>query len=197
MGKAQSTLFYFLYTLHRPTLVLLDDLLKDDTAKSETKREQVKSTFRDVVIPIGTKDTNILVVGTILNEEDLMADLLKGRIPGVRSIKKSAIISWSARDDLFREAIEKIKIYSPEKIGFEVNQAQSYMKQKFEEELWQNKIYTSVDEVNSRGNKHERIISLGTLGTHLFVSYKIKNLCFFLQQKRPSLVFHLCHLVEI
>ena len=40
------------YKQHRPTLVLLDDLLKDDTAKSESKRDQVKSTFRDVVIPI-------------------------------------------------------------------------------------------------------------------------------------------------
>lgn len=44
-------------------LVLLDDLLKDDTAKS---------TFTDVVLPIGTRDTNILVVGTILNEEDII-----------------------------------------------------------------------------------------------------------------------------
>jgi hypothetical protein len=88
---------------HRPQLVLLDDLLKDDTAKSETKREQVKNTFTDVVIPIGTRDTNILVVGTILNEEDLMADLLRGKIPGVRSIKKASIINWSARDDLWAD----------------------------------------------------------------------------------------------
>ena len=88
---------------HRPQLVLLDDLLKDDTAKSESKREQVKNTFTDVVIPIGTRDTNILVVGTVLHEEDLMADLLKGKIPGVRSIKKSAIISWSERDDLWSQ----------------------------------------------------------------------------------------------
>lgn len=261
--------------------------------------ETNKSTFRDVVIPIGTKDTNILVVGTILHEEDLMSDLLKGRISGVRSIKKSAIINWSLRDDLwsewersyndlkdldrietaksffydhkdemlegiqilwseyldyyylmckkqsmgdksfykemqndprstddyifqniyywgklpdfeemevvvyidpairagkrndysaitvlgqdrktkqmyvidgniykllpddlFKVAIEKIEMYFPEKIGFEVNQAQSYMKQKFEEELWKNKIHTPVEEVHSRGNKHERIISL-------------------------------------
>ena len=83
--------------------MLLDDLLKDDTAKSESKREQVKNTFTDVVIPIGTRDTNILVVGTVLHEEDLMADLLKGKIPGVRSIKKSAIISWSERDDLWSQ----------------------------------------------------------------------------------------------
>lgn len=91
------------YKQYRPTLVLLDDLLKDDTAKSETKHEQVKSTFTDVVIPIGTKDTNILMVGTILNEEDLMADLLKGKISGVRSIKKASIISFAERDDLWAD----------------------------------------------------------------------------------------------
>lgn len=287
------------YKHHRPTLVLLDDLLKDDTAKSETKREQVKSTFRDVVIPIGTRDTNILVVGTILHEEDLMSDLLKGRIPGVRSIKKAAIIQWSERDDfwskweklyndlsdldrintalsffnahkeemlegteilwneyldyyylmqkkqamgdksfykemqndprstddyifqnleywselpefeemevvmyidpaikagkkndysaitilgqhrktkqryvvdgsiykmlpddLFQEVINKLNTYPVEKIGFETNQAQSYMKQKFEEELWKAKIHLPIESVQTKGQKHERIISL-------------------------------------
>ncbi|AOZ93625.1 phage terminase large subunit [Paenibacillus crassostreae] len=287
------------YKHHRPTLVLLDDLLKDDTAKSETKRDQIKSTFTDVVLPIGTRDTNILICGTILNEEDIMADLLKGKIPGVRSIRKAAVIQFSERDDLWAEweikynnlqdedrintalsffiankedmlegteilwseyldyyylmckkqamgeksfykelqndprstddyifqnimywdrlpefeemeiamyidpaikagkkndysaisiigqhrktkqiyvidgnvykllpddlfqvAIEKLITYPVDKIGFETIQAQSYMKQKFEEELWKSKIYTPVDSVNSKGQKHERIISL-------------------------------------
>ena len=89
------------YLQHRPQLILLDDLLKEDTARSETKREQVKSTFADVIIPIGTRDTNILIGGTVMHEEDIMADLLKGKIPGVRSIKKAAIIEWSPRDDLW------------------------------------------------------------------------------------------------
>lgn len=287
------------YKQYRPTLVLLDDLLKDDTAKSETKREQVKSTFTDVVLPIGTRDTNILVVGTILHEEDLMSELLKGKIPGVRSIKKAAITSFSEAsdlwaewekqyndledldrietaksffyaheqemlegaeilwdeyldyyylmckkqamgeksfykemqndprstddyifqeitywermpeyeeleivmyidpaikagkrndysaltilgkhqrtgqmyildgtlakvlpDDLFQLAIEKLQIYPIEKIGFEGTQAQSYMKQKFEEALWNSQLHVPVEEISSRGNKHERIISL-------------------------------------
>jgi hypothetical protein len=43
------------------------------------------------VLHIGTRDTNILIFGTILNDEDLMADLLKGKIPGVRSIRKASI----------------------------------------------------------------------------------------------------------
>ncbi|MFB5088322.1 phage terminase large subunit [Psychrobacillus sp. PGGUH221] len=287
------------YKQHRPTLVLLDDLLKDDTAKSESKREQVKSTFRDVVIPIGTRDTNILVVGTILHEEDLMSDLLKGRIPGVRSMKKASINQWSERDDLwsewekqynnlldqdrintalsffnvyreemlegteilwdeyldyyylmckkqamgdksfykemqndprstddyifqnieywsvlpefdemevvmyidpaikagknndysaitilgqhrktkqryvidgtvhkllpddlFQEVINKLSTFPVEKIGFETNQAQSYMKQKFEEALWKAKIYLPIESIHTKGQKHERIVSL-------------------------------------
>lgn len=284
---------------HRPQLILLDDLLKEDTARSEAKREQVKSTFTDVVIPIGTKDSNILMVGTILNEADLLADLLRGKIAGVRSIRKSAVIKWAERDDLWAEweriynnlqdldriqsarsffianeddmlqgteilwpeyldyyylmckrqsmgeksfqkelqndprstddyifqdiqywdklpdfeelevvmyidpaikagknndfsaitilgqhrktkqkyvidgsihkvlpddlfqvAIDKLNQFPVGKIGFEVTQAQSYMKQKFEEALWHNQIYTPVDGVISKGQKHERIISL-------------------------------------
>lgn len=63
-------------------------------------------------------------------------------------------------DDLFQVAIEKLQQYPVEKIGFETTAAQSNIKQKFEEELWKNKIFTPVDEVISRGQKHERIISL-------------------------------------
>lgn len=88
---------------YRTQLLLLDDLFKDDTAKSETKREQVKCAFTDVVIPIGTKHTNILVVGSVLHEEDLMGELLKGMISGVRSIRKATILSFSERDDLWGE----------------------------------------------------------------------------------------------
>lgn len=34
------------------------------------------------------------------------------------------------------------------------------MKQKFEEALWNNQLHVPVEEISSRGNKHERIISL-------------------------------------
>ncbi|MDY4785113.1 phage terminase large subunit [Pygmaiobacter massiliensis] len=302
---------------YRPQLVLLDDLLKDDTAKSETKREQVKSTFTDVVIPIGTKDTNILVVGTVLHEEDLMAELLKGKIPGVRSIRKSAVLSFSDRDDLwgewerrynnlpdpdrintakayfddnreemlegteilwheyldyyylmckkqamgdksfykelqndprstddyifqtiglweslpdysdlevvmyidpaikagkrndysaitilarhektgqmfvldgsihkllpdalFQVALEKLALFPVEKIGFEATQAQSYMKQKFEETLWEQKIFLPVEEVTAKGQKHERIITLEPEIKRGFILFNPANMAY-------------------
>lgn len=302
---------------YRPQLVLLDDLLKDDTAKSETKRETVKNTFTDVVIPIGTRDTNILVVGTVLHEEDLMADLLKGKIAGVRSIRKSAVTSFSDRDDLwgeweriynnlkddnriinakayfesnqeamldgteilwdeyldyyylmckkqsmgdksfykelqndprstddyifqaisyweslpdyndlevvmyidpaikagkrndysaitilarhektgqmyvldgsiykllpddlFKVAIEKLDLFPVEKIGFEATQAQSYMKQKFEESLWNVSIYTPVEEINAKGQKHERIITLEPDVKRGFILFNSANMAY-------------------
>jgi predicted phage terminase large subunit-like protein len=87
----------------RPELILGDDLVKDKVASSDIERQRLKDTFLSVVLPLGTKDTNILVVGTVQNEEDLMADLLTGRISGVRAIKKSAIEQWSDRDDLWGE----------------------------------------------------------------------------------------------
>lgn len=47
------------------------------------------------------KDANIFVDGTVLHEEDLMADLLLRKIPGGRSIRKSEILSFSDRDNLW------------------------------------------------------------------------------------------------
>jgi predicted phage terminase large subunit-like protein len=63
-------------------------------------------------------------------------------------------------DDLFAEVVRKFEFYDIDKIGFEATQAQSYMKQKFEETLWNHQIYIPVDEIHSKGQKHERIITL-------------------------------------
>ncbi|MEC1726930.1 phage terminase large subunit [Schinkia azotoformans] len=64
-------------------------------------------------------------------------------------------------DELFRIAAKKIKeISSIDRIGFETIQAQSYMKQKFEEALYKENIYLPVEGINSRGNKNARIESL-------------------------------------
>ncbi|ADO55800.2 hypothetical protein [Paenibacillus polymyxa] len=48
---------------------------------------------------------------------------------------------------LFQVAIEKLKLYPVDKL-------------EFEEELWKAKIHTPVVSVHSKGQKHERIISL-------------------------------------
>ena len=63
-------------------------------------------------------------------------------------------------DDFFQQVIHKLSTYPVDKVGFETIQAQSYMKQKFEEALWNEKINIPIESVNSKGQKHERIISL-------------------------------------
>jgi len=63
-------------------------------------------------------------------------------------------------DELFKISAEKIKKYPIDRVGFETIQAQSYMKQKFEEYLWNEKIYLPVSGIQTKGNKHARIESL-------------------------------------
>lgn len=81
-------------------------------------------------------------------------------------------------DDLFAVAIEKLKIYPVNRIAFEATQAQSYMKQKFEERLWNQKIYTPVEEINSRGQKHERIITLEPDIKRGFIRFNSENIAY-------------------
>ena len=91
------------YTHLRPEYVFLDDLLKEEQISSETKRQDIKDRFKNIIMSIGTKDTNILVVGTVLHEDDLVSDLLNNKIAGVKSIRKSAVEEFSTRDDLWLE----------------------------------------------------------------------------------------------
>jgi hypothetical protein len=77
---------------------------------------------------------------------------------------------------LFQVAVEKLNTYPVDKIGFETIQAQSYMKQKFEEELWKAKIYTPVESVNSKGQKHERIISLEPEIKKGYILFNVANI---------------------
>ncbi|WP_158735142.1 phage terminase large subunit [Alteribacillus sp. YIM 98480] len=63
-------------------------------------------------------------------------------------------------DELFKIAANKINDIPVDRIGFESIQAQSYMKTKFEETLWNNNIYLPIMGVNSKGKKESRIESL-------------------------------------
>jgi predicted phage terminase large subunit-like protein len=63
-------------------------------------------------------------------------------------------------DELFKVAAEKIEKIPVDRVGFESIQAQSYMRQKFEEALWKKNIYLPIIGVNSKGKKESRIESL-------------------------------------
>lgn len=81
-------------------------------------------------------------------------------------------------DELFKAVIENMLLFPIEKIGFEATQAQSYMKQKFEETLWNRQIYTPVEEVNAKGQKHERIITLEPDIKRGFIQFNPANIAY-------------------
>jgi len=81
-------------------------------------------------------------------------------------------------DALFDAAIEKINQFPVEMIGFEATQAQSYMKQKFEEKLWEHQIFTPVEEVTAKGQKHERIITLEPEIKRGFILFNPANMAY-------------------
>jgi predicted phage terminase large subunit-like protein len=79
---------------HRPTLVLLDDVMKDETAFSPSLREKLYRKFKRAILPLG-KDALIIVTNTILHNDDLPSRLLKeieeGRLPDWVGLRFSAI----------------------------------------------------------------------------------------------------------
>jgi len=84
---------------YRPTCIVLDDAEPDDVATSPRRRERVHAWYREVVEPLGDPFTHILVAGTLLHGESLLATLL--RAPGFVARRYSAIVRWASRTDLW------------------------------------------------------------------------------------------------
>ena len=61
---------------HRPDLIVLDDILKDDAAESPTQRDKIDRWFRRVVIPLG-RNAFFVFVNTIFHSDDIVCRLLK------------------------------------------------------------------------------------------------------------------------
>lgn len=61
---------------YRPDLVIGDDMEDDELVRSPERRLQLKSDFDDVITPIGDKDTQIVIIGTILHDDSLLSQLI-------------------------------------------------------------------------------------------------------------------------
>ena len=75
--------------------MIFDDLLKDNIVKSEKANEEIKNTFYSAAMKAGAKNCKFLMVGTILNEDDLITELLSYKTARWKQIKKSAVIKFS------------------------------------------------------------------------------------------------------
>ena len=60
----------------RPGLIIADDLENEEQAESEEQRDKLHSWFNGTLINTGHPDTNVIVIGTILNHNSLLANLV-------------------------------------------------------------------------------------------------------------------------
>lgn len=84
----------------RPTKIVLDDAEDSEEVLNEELREKKMDWFYEVISNLGSRDTNIEVVGTVLHRESLIMRLKKN--PAYHSRIYQAVISWSERQDLWQ-----------------------------------------------------------------------------------------------
>jgi predicted phage terminase large subunit-like protein len=62
--------------MNRPGLIVCDDLENEEQAESEEQRIKLEKWFKDTLLNTGYPDTNVVVVGTILHQDSLLAKLI-------------------------------------------------------------------------------------------------------------------------
>ena len=65
----------------RPDLIIIDDIENDENVKSEDQRRKVEAVFRRSILNLGSKSTQIIMIGTILHYDSLLHNILKNPPP--------------------------------------------------------------------------------------------------------------------
>lgn len=87
---------------YRPGLIIADDLEDEEKVESEEQREKLRSWFSGTLLNTGTPDTNVIVIGTILNHNSLLANLVDPeRTPGWDGKTYKAIEKFSENQKLW------------------------------------------------------------------------------------------------
>jgi predicted phage terminase large subunit-like protein len=89
----------------RPDLIICDDVDSEKNNNTEELREDLKSWFRQVVVPLGDpegKKTAIVFMGTTVSASSLLIDVMKHR-SDFESKRYQAILEWPERMDLWEE----------------------------------------------------------------------------------------------
>jgi hypothetical protein len=87
---------------YRPGLIIADDLEDEEKVESEEQREKLRSWFSGTLLNTGTPDTNVIVIGTILNHNSLLANLVDPeRTPGWDGKTYKAIEEFSDNQKLW------------------------------------------------------------------------------------------------
>ncbi len=86
---------------YRPTKIILDDVEDSEEVNNPELREDLYNWLMEVVANLGTKETSIEIVGTVLHRDSLLMRLTRN--PAYRSRIYKAVIQWSTRQDLWDE----------------------------------------------------------------------------------------------
>lgn len=80
---------------HRPSLIIADDLEHSEHVQSARQRKKLRKWFLGTLLKAGDSKTNVVMIGTILHFDSLLADLLDPRkFPGWEQHMYSAIMSF-------------------------------------------------------------------------------------------------------
>lgn len=85
----------------RPTKIILDDVEDSEEVDNEEIREKIANWYFEVVSNLGSEDTNIELVGTILHKKSLLKRLTKN--PAYTSKIYKAVISWADDREHWKE----------------------------------------------------------------------------------------------
>lgn len=87
----------------RPTLVILDDIETDEGVRSDDQRRKLFDWFTRAVLNVGTDRTNFIVVGTLLHDDSLLAQLVdEKRHPAWKKRTYRAVIRFAKNTELWR-----------------------------------------------------------------------------------------------
>ena len=91
---------------YRPSLIVVDDLEGQEQAESAEQREKLLDWFHKTLLKAGTPLTNVIVVGTIIHYDSLLANLTapkkaRGKGGGWEGHKYQAVESFTERPDLW------------------------------------------------------------------------------------------------
>jgi predicted phage terminase large subunit-like protein len=90
------------YKEFRPTLIIADDMENDCNTESQDQREKLFNWFAKAVLNAGNEKTNIVVIGTILHFDSLLARLTSDADRSKwKGMVYRSVISFAAKQDLW------------------------------------------------------------------------------------------------
>jgi predicted phage terminase large subunit-like protein len=75
---------------YRPSLIVVDDLEEQESVLSSEGREKTKEWFTGTLLKLGNNETNVVIVGTVLHYDSLLASLTG--VPGSKPVS-----GWESR----------------------------------------------------------------------------------------------------